>query len=118
MNPAAAAKFLVLLPATFTTLLTSWHLPSGMLMVPSLAGGIGATDIVGGNGGAAFGAYLQGCYAMPGATTMASIEETMLLAKYHGWVGGASSIAVIIAGCRTICNRTSNTSNGESPPPI
>jgi electron transport complex protein RnfD len=29
---------------------------------------------------------------------MASIEETMLLAKYHGWVGGASSIAVIIAG--------------------
>jgi electron transport complex protein RnfD len=98
VNPAAAAKFLVLLPATFTTLLTSWHLPSGMLMVPSLAGGIGATDIVGGNGGAAFGAYLQGCYAMPGATTMASIEETMLLAKYHGWVGGASSIAVIIAG--------------------
>jgi len=98
VNPAAAAKFLVLLPGAFTTLLTSWHLPSGMLMVPSLAGGIGATAIVGGNGAAAFGSYLQGCYAMPGATTMASIEETMLLAKYHGWVGGASSIAVIIAG--------------------
>ncbi|HSV48858.1 MAG TPA: RnfABCDGE type electron transport complex subunit D, partial [Candidatus Acidoferrales bacterium] len=98
VNPAAAAKFLVLLPATFTTLVTSWHLSTGMLMVPSLSGGIGATTIVGGNGGAAFGGYLQGCYAMPTATVMDSIESYMLLAKYHGWVGGASSIAVIIAG--------------------
>jgi len=98
VNPAAAAKFLVLLPATFTTLVTSWHLPTGMLMVPSLADGIGATTIVGGNGGAAFGSYLQGCYAIPTATTIDSIESIMLLAKYHGWVGGASSIAVIIAG--------------------
>lgn len=98
VNPAAAAKFLVLLPAIFTTLITSWHLSSGMLMVPSLSGGIGATAIVGGNGAAAFGGYLQGCYAIPTATTMDSIESIMLLAKYHGWVGGASSIAVIIAG--------------------
>ncbi len=102
VNPAAAAKFLVLLPATFTTLVTAWHLPSGMLQVPSLSGGIGASIIVGGNGGGegypAFGAYLQSCYDLPTATSPASIESIMLLTKYHGWVGGASSIAVIIAG--------------------
>jgi electron transport complex protein RnfD len=98
VNPAAAAKFLVLLPGAFTTLITSWHLTSGMLMVPSLAGGIGATALVGENGAAAFGGYIQGCYDLPTATSPASIESIMLLAKYHGWVGGASSVAVIIAG--------------------
>lgn len=103
VNPAAAAKFLVLIPGTFTTLLTSWHLKDGMLQVPSLSGPISATAIIGGNGGgegyAAFGGYLQNCYALPGTEmTPASIESIMLLAKYHGWVGGASSVAVIIAG--------------------
>jgi electron transport complex protein RnfD len=101
VNPAAAAKFLVLLPATFTTLVTTWHLKTGLLQVPSLSGPIGAT-IVGGNGGPAgyssFAGYLQSCYDIPTATSPASIESIMLLAKYHGWVGGASSIAVIIAG--------------------
>jgi len=98
VNPAAAAKFLVLIPSVFATLITPWHLSTGMLMVPSLSGGIGATTIVGGNGAAAFGGYLQGCYAMPGATSMESIETIMLLTKYHGWTGGACSIAVIVAG--------------------
>ena len=105
MNPAAAAKFLVLLPALTTTLLTSWHLKTGMLQVPALSGPIGATTIVGGNGGgagySAFGGYLQSCYANylhHGNCTPESIESIMLLTKYHGWVGGASSIAVIIAG--------------------
>jgi Na+-translocating ferredoxin:NAD+ oxidoreductase subunit D len=101
VNPAAAAKFLVLLPATMTTLITSWHLTSGLLKVPSLAGGIGAT-IVGSNGGSAgypsFAGYLQTCYSLPTVTSPASLESVMLLAKYHGWVGGASSIAVIVAG--------------------
>jgi electron transport complex protein RnfD len=103
VNPAAAAKFLVLLPATLTTLVTSWHLSSGLLKVPSLSGPIGSV-IVGSNGGPAgyssFAGYLQSCYDLPTATvgSQASVESLMLLAKYHGWVGGASSIAVIIAG--------------------
>lgn len=101
VNPAAAAKFLVLLPATMTTLVTSWHLKTGLLQVPSLAGAIGTT-IVGGNGGpvgySSFAGYLQSCYDLPTATSPARIESLMLLSKFHGWVGGASSIAVIIAG--------------------
>jgi len=98
VNPAAAAKFLVLLPAAATTLITSWHLSSGMLMVPSLSGPIGAAaEAINGNGAAGFGGYLVGCYALPSGEA-ASLESLMILAKYHGWVGGMSSIAVIIAG--------------------
>jgi electron transport complex protein RnfD len=100
VNPAAAAKFLVLLPTLPATLLAVDHLKSGPLMVPALSGPIGATSIVGGNGGAAFGSYLQGCYANPGAMSAAlpTQEYLMLLTKYHGWTGGACSIAVIVAG--------------------
>ena len=105
VNPAAAAKFLVLLPAVGTTLLTSWHSINGMLKVPSLAGAIGLSSIVGGNGGGegypAFGGYLQSCYQLPTSQAVAtpeSIAQIMLLTKYHGWTGGACSIAVIIAG--------------------
>lgn len=105
VNPAAAAKFLVLLPSATVTLLTSWHSISGMLMVPSLSGPVGLTTIVGGNGGGAgypaFGGYLQSCYQLPTSQALAtpeSIIQIMLLTKYHGWTAGASSIAVIIAG--------------------
>jgi Na+-translocating ferredoxin:NAD+ oxidoreductase subunit D len=101
VNPAAAAKFLILLPSLPATLLAVDHLNSGPLKVPNLAGAIGAAAApVAHNGIAGFGSYLQGCYANP--TTMASgvpsIEYLMTIAKFHGWVGGASSIAVIIAG--------------------
>ncbi len=98
VNPAAAAKFLVLLPTLPTTLITAFHLRTGLLQVPALAGGISASSIINGNGGAAFGFYLQSCYGLPGLKSPASIESVMFFAKYHGWVGGASSIAVIIAG--------------------
>lgn len=103
VNPAAAAKFLVLLPGIMTILLTSWHQITGLLQVPSLSGPIGAA-VIGANGGPAgypsFAGYLQSCYDLPTAAmgSPASVESLMLLAKYHGWVGGASSIAVIIAG--------------------
>ena len=97
VNPAAAAKFLVLLPSLPATLLAIDHLNSGPLQVPTLAGPIGNT-IVGGNGAAAFSTYLQGCYANPSITGQPSVETLMLLEKFHGWTGGACSIAVIIAG--------------------
>jgi electron transport complex protein RnfD len=98
VNPAAAAKFLVLLPTLSTTLLTTFHLKTGLLQVPALAGGISATTLVNGNGADSFGTYLQSCYGLPSASSPGGIESIMFLAKYHGWVGGASSIAVIIAG--------------------
>ena len=99
VNPAAAAKFLILLPTVTTTLLAIDHLKSGPLQVPSLAGGISALSVISGNGGAAFGSYLQGCYAnTSNMATLPSIESLMILSKYHGWVGGASSVALIIAG--------------------
>jgi electron transport complex protein RnfD len=104
VNPAATAKFLVLLPTVTTTLLAVDHLSTGPLGVPSLAGpiGNGATAIAN-NGMASFGTYLQGCYANPaimasGMPTVADLANLMVLAKYHGWVGGACSIAVIVAG--------------------
>jgi Na+-translocating ferredoxin:NAD+ oxidoreductase subunit D len=100
VNPAAAAKFLVLLPSLPVTLLTALHTINGLLKVPSLSGPIGQS-IINGNGGGtgyqSFYGYLQSCYASSTTSTQ-SVESLMLLAKYHGWVGGASSIAVIIAG--------------------
>jgi len=100
VNPAAAAKFLVLLPSTAVTLVTAFHLKTGLLSVPSLSGPIGTT-IINGNGGGtgypSFAGYLQSCYS-PSMTSTPSVESLMILAKYHGWVGGASSIAVIVAG--------------------
>jgi electron transport complex protein RnfD len=105
VNPAAAAKFLVLLPSTAVTLLTSWHSISGMLMVPALSGPISLMSVVGSNGGGtgypSFGGYLQSCYQIPTSQavgTPESITQIMLLTKYHGWAGGACSIAVIVAG--------------------
>ena len=44
VNPAAAAKFLVLLPSLPATLLAIDHLKTGPLGVPSLAGAIGAAS--------------------------------------------------------------------------
>jgi len=101
VNPAAAAKFLVLLPTLPTTLLAIDHLKTGPLGVPSLAGPIGAASTaINGNGLAGFGSYLQGCYANPAAMAagLPDIPSLMILDKFHGWVGGASSLAVIIAG--------------------
>jgi Na+-translocating ferredoxin:NAD+ oxidoreductase subunit D len=98
VNPAAAAKFLVLLPSLPATLLAVDHLKTGLLQVPALSGPIGNT-IVNGNGAAAFGSYLQGCYANPNVMTAPpSAEYLMIFEKFHGWTGGACSIAVIIAG--------------------
>ena len=105
VNPAAAAKFLVLLPSTMVTLLTSWHSIGGMLKVPALSGPIGLMSVIGGNGGGegypSFGGYLQSCYQVPTSQavgTPESIAQIMLLTKFHGWSAGACSIAVIIAG--------------------
>jgi Na+-translocating ferredoxin:NAD+ oxidoreductase RnfD subunit len=103
VNPAATAKFLVLLPFISSVLLVKDHFGSfeqGGLSVPLLAGPLGwGTLPIGNNGGASFASYLQGCFANPTLNvTPASVESLMMLEKFHGWAGGASSLAVIIVG--------------------
>ena len=103
VNPAAAAKFLVLLPLIGSVFLAKEHFAAfeaGGLGVPSLAGPIGGGVLpVGTNGLASFTTYLQGCYANPLATTsLPDVNSLMILDKFHGWTGGASSLAVIIVG--------------------
>ncbi len=104
VNPAAGAKFILLLPFISSTLLAKEHFSqdfaAGGLGVPQLAGPIGGMAPINGNGFASFSTYLQQCYAFPDptATTYADVNQIMFLAKYHGWVGGASSLAVILVG--------------------
>jgi electron transport complex protein RnfD len=103
VNPAAAAKFLILLPTVTTTLLAVDHLKTGPLQVPALAGPLGwGTSAIGGNGGASFSYYLGLCFNNPSVmlndVTSNDLMSIMVLNKFHGWVGGACSIAVIIAG--------------------
>ncbi|MGF3522035.1 MAG: RnfABCDGE type electron transport complex subunit D [Candidatus Bathyarchaeia archaeon] len=98
-NPAAAAKFLVLLPLFNSIFIAVDHLKTGWLGVPALAGPLGGGVMpVGDNGMASFASYLQGCFANPATTTPPDVTYIMIFEKFHGWVGGASSIAVIIAG--------------------
>jgi H+/Na+-translocating ferredoxin:NAD+ oxidoreductase subunit D len=95
VNPAAAAKFLILLPFLLTLLLPKEHYAStavGGVGTPLLAGPIGA------NGLESFSSYLQSCYANPALTTTPDINILMILEKFHGWPGGASSLLVIIVG--------------------
>jgi Na+-translocating ferredoxin:NAD+ oxidoreductase RnfD subunit len=99
VNPAAAAKFIVLLPFIMSVFLAKEHwapFDQGGLSTPQL---ISPVDNV---GPASFGGYLSGCYSNPSALNPASLESVMLLTKYHGWTGGASSIAVIIVGVALI----------------
>ncbi|MGA3289021.1 MAG: RnfABCDGE type electron transport complex subunit D [Candidatus Bathyarchaeia archaeon] len=109
VNPAAASKFIVMIPFIDSLLLAVDHMKSSLLKVPSLAGPIGLASVVNGNGypGAAgkvsgFGSYMISCFAnanhaVPAATTN-NLLSAMFLAQFHDWAGGASAIAVIIVG--------------------
>jgi electron transport complex protein RnfD len=104
VNPAVAAKLLVLsFAGLFTLLIPADHLVTGGLAVPSLAGPIGY-DVIGGNGAAGFGLYLQGCFANPATPipttppTQSDIFNLLIFDKFHSWAGGVSSLAVIIVG--------------------
>jgi Na+-translocating ferredoxin:NAD+ oxidoreductase RnfD subunit len=101
VNPAAAAKFLVLLPFLLTIFLPKEHYAStsiGGVGVPLLGGPIGGgTAAIGTNGLASFSSYLQSCYSNPAGKAL-DVNTLMILEKFHGWPGGASSILVIIVG--------------------
>lgn len=103
VNPAAAAKFLILLPFICSLFLPKEHFAAfgdgGGLGVPILAGPIGGGDLpVGTNGMGSFASYLQSCYTNPMVATPDNLNTLMILDKFHGWPGGASSLLVIIVG--------------------
>ena len=100
VNPAATAKLIVLLPFLNAVLLVKEHFASfteGGLGVPLLAGPIGST-IINNNGMDSFTGYLQNCFSNPASTSPVDVNWLMIVEKYHGWAGGASSLAVIIVG--------------------
>src|SRR3990170_3276683 len=105
VNPAATAKLLVLFPFLYSVLLPADHAS----YIPTLATNLNS------NGPTSFAAWLQFCFGNPsiilsGQTpsyTQSDVFQTMFLDKFHGWVGGASSIAVIIVGLAlfAVCRR-------------
>jgi Na+-translocating ferredoxin:NAD+ oxidoreductase subunit D len=105
VNPAAAAKLLVLLPFLSVILLPSDHTH----YIPTLAKEVTYS------GPNSFGAWMQFCFGNPGpvlsgnipAYTQSDVFQTLFLDKFHSWVGGASAIAVIIVGIAlfAICRR-------------
>jgi electron transport complex protein RnfD len=103
VNPAAAAKLLVMLPFISTVLVAADHLKTGALQFPSLAGPIGSL-VIGNNGNSAFPvdgsfvAYVRSCFSAPGTIIASDYNWVLLVQKFHGWVGGVSSLAVLIVG--------------------
>lgn len=95
VNPAAAAKLLVLLP-----FLSVVFLPKDHTLTPSLTTSIG----YGGTG--SFGAFMQFCFGNPTPLRSGTVPsfnpsdvfQTLFLDKFHGWTGGASALAVILVG--------------------
>ncbi len=100
-NPAAAAKLVVMLPFFNTVLLAKDHFTSS-IGLPALAGPIGYT-IIGENGLQSFATYMISCFGNPSVPVPATITSSdvfwvLIVQKFHGWIGGASSLAVIIVG--------------------
>jgi Na+-translocating ferredoxin:NAD+ oxidoreductase RnfD subunit len=101
VNPAAAAKLLVFFPFLKDILVNDAHAIS-----IGLTGPIGYhMDVASPNVlFESFGSLLYACFGNVqerlslNAVTPSDVFETLTLLKYHGWVGGASSIAVILVG--------------------
>jgi len=93
VNPAAAAKLVVFLPFLYTVLLTNAHQMTS-LTAPIFFSG---TPEYPSFGVLVYSAFAKADYTI-GSVSPADFFKTMLLLKYHSWIGGASSIAVIIVG--------------------
>ena len=105
VNPAAAAKLLVLLPF-LTVLMPVDHMSDTGLFLPSLNGPIGY------EGMGSFATYILTCFYSPTATipltpTQSEVVQLLVVQKWHGWAGGVSSIAVIAVGIAlfVVCRR-------------
>lgn len=100
VNAAAAAKLLIFLPLLPTVLLASAHTDSLLLAGPVDYNYDPANPSL----SRAFGPLMSGCFGYfptrPNAINGDPVEvfQILTLLKYHGWVGGASAVAVIVAG--------------------
>jgi electron transport complex protein RnfD len=99
VNSAAAAKLLVFLPSLYEVFLPTSHSE----MLPSL------TSAIGFSGSLSFGSFMQACFAgapLAGSSAPEALY-TLTVLKHHGWIGGASSIAVIAVGVTlfALCRR-------------
>lgn len=95
VNSAAASKLLVLFPFLNSILLAKDHFTSsfGGLGIPSLASPIGYA------GPTSFAMYVRLCLANSAENySPRDVFYTLFVVKYHSWVGGASSLAVIVVG--------------------
>jgi electron transport complex protein RnfD len=96
VNPAAAAKLLILIPFLYVILLPKDHSTD----IPTLAAQLTY------NGPTSFGAWMQFCFSNPTPIRAGQIPtynaldvfQTLFLDKFHGWTGGASALAVIVVG--------------------
>ena len=97
VNPAATAKLLVLIPFLNVILLAKDHLATSFngQGLPPLSSAIGYS------GSGSFAFWIQSCLGNSSAQTSPSssaVFYTYIIQKFHGWTGGASSLAVIIVG--------------------
>jgi Na+-translocating ferredoxin:NAD+ oxidoreductase RnfD subunit/NAD-dependent dihydropyrimidine dehydrogenase PreA subunit len=97
VNPAAAAKFLVFIPSLSSVFIAVNHMSismgSSVFQIPKLASSLSSV------GAQSFGGYMKACFGNPTPkVAQLDLNQMMLFDKFHGWVGGACSIAVIIAG--------------------
>jgi electron transport complex protein RnfD len=99
VNPAAAAKLMVFLPSFYELLCPIEHAQ----ILPPL------TSAIGFSGSFSFGSFLQACLSnAPFRDSNAQeVLATLTILKHHGWIGGASSIAVIAVGIAlfALCRR-------------
>jgi coenzyme F420 hydrogenase subunit beta len=97
VNPAAAAKLVILAPFLYTVLIPSDH----PLNIPTLASNVGYTPA-----GSSLGDWIGFCFGNPGpqwagtypTASLMNNFQTLFLEKFHGWPGGACSLAVIVVG--------------------
>jgi Na+-translocating ferredoxin:NAD+ oxidoreductase RnfD subunit len=101
VNPAAAAKILVFLPFLKDVLINDAHAVSIALTGPiGYHINVASPNVL----FESFGSLLYACLGnvqqrIPlNSVTPSKVFEALTLLKYHGWVGGASSIAVILVG--------------------
>ena len=94
VNPAAAAKLLVLFPFLNSILLAKDHLPKcfGGQGLPPL------TSPIGYSGTGSFAYWIQICLGKSTVRSPSAVFYTYVIRKFHGWPGGASSLAVILVG--------------------
>lgn len=109
VNPAAAAKLLVLMPMYALALIPQDHFRIANMSAEALTKPLEFLPE-----GIGLAGTLETCYGAPitplydaAAPRIHNILKSLVLLKNHGWLGGASSVAVIVVGIALIiaCRR-------------